>query len=178
MPLTTYEVPWRPNFFADIIEHVPQLEKSVGIIHYLPHPAVYRADKEKLRVVYDAADCPRMGCYSLNESLYPGPVLLNSLAGILMRLRLMPNLVISDIEKAFCRYIRPEDRDATPFLWPSDPFNEANGEVMVYRFKRVIFWLICSHSSPVPWSTTCRNTPLDYPKKYSTTYIWTTLQCP
>ena len=33
---------------ADIIEMVPELEKAEGIISYLPHRGVYRADKDKL----------------------------------------------------------------------------------------------------------------------------------
>ena len=55
------------------MEVVPDPGESEGRVHYLPHHAVIRHDKDttKLRIVYDAsagADGP-----SLNNCLYRGP---------------------------------------------------------------------------------------------------------
>ena len=56
-----------------IVEKVGQPDDMPGRIHYLPHHAVIRQDKEmtKLRVVYDAS--ARSRGPSLNECLYVGP---------------------------------------------------------------------------------------------------------
>lgn len=63
-------------------------QKSEGIIHYIPHHAVITPQKSttKVRIVYDASAKSNSDLPSLNEYLYRGPVLLNNLCGIFMRL--------------------------------------------------------------------------------------------
>lgn len=56
-----------------IVEVVDEQARPAGEVHYIPHHAVIRKDKEttKLRVVYDAS--ARTDGPSLNECLYAGP---------------------------------------------------------------------------------------------------------
>ena len=73
-----------------------------GEVHYLPHRAVIREDKEttKIRIVFDASsklqDQP-----SLNDCLYSGPCFLPSIFEILLRFRLGEIGIVSDIQQAF-----------------------------------------------------------------------------
>lgn len=70
-------------------------------VHYLPHHAVIRHDKEttKLRVVYDAS--VRSGGPLLNDCLYMGPKFNQKIMDILLRFRSYPIALTADIEKAF-----------------------------------------------------------------------------
>ena len=70
----------------------------VGKVHYLPHRAVIRLDKEttKVRVVFD--DSAKSQCTSLNDCIYTGPCLLNGIFGILLRFRMWYIGIISDIK--------------------------------------------------------------------------------
>jgi hypothetical protein len=137
-----------------IIEIVTDPSKSLGPVHYLPHRAVIREDHSttKVRIVMDGSARPRsvIGAPSLNECLYPGPILLNDLTGILLRWRQMPIVILADIEKAFLMVgVKPQDRDATRFLWvinaqEVDEDNLLYEHCIVYRFTRVSFGLNCS----------------------------------
>ncbi|XP_048481536.1 uncharacterized protein LOC105393818 [Plutella xylostella] len=105
-------------------------------IWYLPHFAVINPQKpEKLRIVHDAA--ARTRGTSLNDMLLPGPDLLQSLPGVLMRFRQHPVAVSADIKDMFMRvHIREEDRDMQRFLWRGD---RRAGPPTEYRMKSVIF---------------------------------------
>ena len=88
------------------------------VIHYLPHHAVIRHDKEttKVRVVYDAS--ARSGGPSLNDCLYTGPKFNQRILEISLRFRSYPVAFIADIEKAFLMIsVNPRDRDVLRFLW-------------------------------------------------------------
>lgn len=136
-----------------MIERAPKV--ADGIVHYLPHQAVIREDKSttKLRVVNDGSATVSVDSVSLNDCLHKGPVLLNDLAGVIMRTRLYPILLVSDIEKAFLMIeIIPSDRDAVRFLWVEDPF-VIDSPLVTYRFTRVAFGLV---SSPAQLATTLK----------------------
>ena len=89
----------------------------VGQVHYLPHHAVVKRNKDttKVRVVYDAS--ARCGGPSLNECLHAGPSFDQRILNILLRFRSYPVALIADIEKAFLMVsVAEEDRDALRFL--------------------------------------------------------------
>ena len=68
----------------------------------------------KVRVVYDASAKTQKGNKSLNECLYRGPVILPSLFGLILRFRLNPIGIVSDVEKAFLNIgLQMNDRDVT-----------------------------------------------------------------
>ena len=68
-----------------IVETV-QTNGAPGEIHYLPHRAVVRANKDttKVRIVFGAFSKVRDEP-SLNDCLYSGPYLLPAIYGILLR---------------------------------------------------------------------------------------------
>ena len=70
----------------------------------------------KVRVVYDAA--ARFEGTALNKKLLQGPLLKNSLVGVLLRFKKSEVAVASDIESMFHRVACSEDdTDALRFLW-------------------------------------------------------------
>ena len=113
--------------------------EDLGQVHYLPHHAVVRRDKEttKVRVVYDASahsDGP-----SLNDCLHAGPKLNQKILDILLRFRVHRVAVIADIEKAFLMVsMAGKDRDVLRFLWFKDALTEQR-ELLKLRFTRVVF---------------------------------------
>ena len=127
-----------------IIEEVGDSEVTSNVIHYLPHHAVIRHDKEttKVRVVYDAS--ARSSGPSLNDCLYTGPKFNQRILEILLRFRSYPIGFIADIEKAFLMIsVNPRDRDVLRFLWVRDPFSK-DPELVALRFTRVIFGVSAS----------------------------------
>ena len=102
-----------------MIQPVQDLEDTQeGKVHYLPHHAIIRQDREttKLRVVYDAsAKC--QGAPSLNNCLYSGSNFEQHILDILQSFRTHKIAVIADVEKAFLMIsISEKDRDALRFL--------------------------------------------------------------
>jgi len=83
-----------------IIEKVPsnEMSKESGNVHYLPHRAVVREDRQttKIRVVFDAS-CKVNGP-SLNDCLYSGPNLLCKIFDIFFRFRLNQIAIVADIK--------------------------------------------------------------------------------
>ena len=126
-----------------IVERVEPSE-DLGQVHYLPHHAVVRRDKEttKVRVVYDASahsDGP-----SLNDCLHAGPKLNQKILDILLRFRVHRVAIIADIEKAFLMVsMAGKDRDVLRFLWFKDALTEQH-ELLELRFTRVVFGITSS----------------------------------
>ena len=92
----------RDQVEGGIVEIVEEPNHTDGDkVHYLPHHAVIRQDKQttKLRVVYDGS--ARSVGPSLNECLHVGPKFNQHIVEILVRFRLYKNSFIADIEKAF-----------------------------------------------------------------------------
>ena len=147
--LHTYHETITSQLDKGIIEEIPsRSENSDGPCHYIPHHCVVKPDSTttKIRVVYDASAKSKKDNLSLNECMYRGPVLLPDLCGILIRFRLSPIAITSDIEKAFLQVgLHTSDRDVTRFLWlrdiskPTTPDN-----IVIYRFCRIPFGVIAS----------------------------------
>ena len=117
-----------------------------GSVHYLPHRAVIRNEKEttKVRIVFDASS-KRRSEPSLNECLYSGPCLLPSLYDILLGFQIGKIAIVSDIQQAFLNVeIAKHHRDLLRFLWFKDFSNPSNQAVDVLRFTRVVFGLTSS----------------------------------
>ena len=130
-----------------MIEKVPT-DATAELIHYIPHHPVLREDRTttKVRIVFDASARQSKQSPSLNDCLYRGPVLLNDLAGMLIRFRLNKFAAISDIEKAFLQVgLQEQARDVVRFLWLKEP-NKLSLEdnLQQYRFTRVPFGIISS----------------------------------
>ena len=150
-----YDAVIREQLEKGIVQTVECPEMTNGNrIHYLPHHAIIRQDKNttKLRVVYDAsarADGP-----SLNDSLHVGPKFNQKILDILLRFRSHRVALTADIEKAFLMIsVAEKDRDVLRFLWFENVFEE-NPEIRVMRFARVVFGV---SSSPFLLNATVRH---------------------
>ena len=96
-----------------------------------------------MRVVYDASARQSRGP-SLNDCLYSGPPLSETISDILMRFRCHKTALMGQIEKAFLMIsVAENDRDALPFLWFDDPMHE-DPQLIALRFARVAFGLSSS----------------------------------
>ena len=116
-----------------IVQPVEDLEsKEVVKVHYQPHHAVIRQDKEttKLRVVYDASaksDGP-----SVNNCLYTGPKFDQWIMDILLRFHTHRIALTADIKKAFLVVsIAEKDRDVLRFLWIDDVTKDISQSIYV-----------------------------------------------
>lgn len=125
--------------YASPIQNADQEAKRVW---YLPHFGVTHPNKPgKVRVVFDAA--AKTQGVSLNDKLLPGPDLLKSLHGVLMRFRQKPIAIVGDIKEMFLQIkIRPEDRQSQRFLWRG---RNKDHEPEIYCMTSMIFG---STSSP------------------------------
>ena len=137
---------------------VEPVEESSGDlckgIHYLPHHAIIRSDKEttKIRVVYDAS--ARSDGPSLNNCLHAGPKFDQKILDILLRFCVHRVVVTADIEKAFLMVaMARKDRDVLRFLWVDDVFSDQPSLVQL-RFARVVFGV---SSSPFLLNATIRH---------------------
>ena len=89
----------------NVIERVSKNNVScVGSTHYLPHRPVVRQDKitTKVRMVFDASS--KNTGPSLNECLYPGPSLTESLYSLLLDLDQTVSLSLQILKKHFYKY--------------------------------------------------------------------------
>ena len=153
--LLQYDAVIRDQLRQGVVEVVADPTQYVeGQVHYLPHHAVIRQDKQttKLRVVYDAS--ARSNGPSLNDCLYTGPNFGQSILDILLRFRLHNVALVGDVEKAFLMVSVAEcDRDVLRFLWIEDAM-AVPSEIVVMRFTRVVFGV---SSSPFLLNATIDN---------------------
>ena len=109
----------------ETVELVEPSDEDAEKIHYLPHQAVMRRNKEttKVRVVYNAS--VRSEGPSLNECLHMGPKFKQRILDILLRFCVHRVVVTADVEKAFLMVsIAKHDRDDLCFLWADDVLAE------------------------------------------------------
>jgi hypothetical protein len=126
-------------------------EDSTSTLFYLPHQAVKKEKhrKTKWRIVFDASS-HETNVPSLNKVLEKGPNLLPEIFAILLRFRLHPTAIISDITQPFLQLTLDErDRHLTRFFWyripqDSEGHCQTTDEVMTYRFTWLPFGLTCS----------------------------------
>ena len=124
-----------------IIEKVPSNQNiEPGTIHYLPHRAVIKSEREttKIRVVFDASS-KQSNEPSLNELLYAGSCLLPKLSEILLRFRCGKTAFVADIKQAFLQIeVNHSHRDVLQFLW-YDYITVDNPSIVAFRFTRALF---------------------------------------
>jgi hypothetical protein len=96
-----------------------EIETHKGPVFYLSHHAVLKPEKESTpcRVVFNSAANFRGHC--LNEYQCKGPILLNSLLGVIMRFREKPIAIYGDISKMYHSILISPSTDANThrFLW-------------------------------------------------------------
>ena len=98
---------------------------------------IFRSERltTKTRIVFDAS--AKFHGTSLNDEIYPGPKLQNSLFDVLLRFRRFPVAVACDVSEMYLQIrIPPEDRPKFRFLWRN---LEVNRKPDVYEFERVVF---------------------------------------
>ena len=132
-----------------------------GHVWYLPHFGVYHPKKPtKVRVVFDAS--AEFDGVSLNKVLLPGPDLMNSLLGVLIRFRRERVGVMCDLEQMFYSfYVNPEHRDYLRFLWYKD--NDPQKQVIEYRMNVHLFG---NGPSPAVATFGLRKTAVEGEEKY------------
>lgn len=116
--------------------------KYGAIAYYLPHHAVFKPDSTttKLRVVFNASS-PSSNGVSLNNVLYPGPVLQADLMVLILRWRLFRYVFNADIEKMYRQILIHPDQ--TPFqriLFRDNP----EDDVQDYELNTVTFGVNCA----------------------------------
>ena len=137
--LEEYDSTIKTQLDQGIVEVVEENQVPSGAVHYLPHHAVVRQDKDttKVRVVYDAS--AKCNGPSLNDCLHVGPKFNQRINELLFRFRSYPVALVADIERAFLMIsVNPDDRDVLRFLWVENPFDDDSKLVML-RFTRVVF---------------------------------------
>ena len=118
-----------------VVEEAPETPTGHRV-YYMPHKPVVRQDAvtTKVRMVFDASAKPNASSESINDCMYTGPALQPHIWDILVRARLMQNLILADIQKAFLQIeVKEEDRDSFRFLY------NVNGMEKHLRFARVPF---------------------------------------
>ena len=113
-----------------------------GTIHYLPHRAVVKTEREvtKVQLVFDASskqpDKP-----SLNDLLYAEPCLLPKLHEILLRFRCGKIALAADIKQANLQIkVNQSYRDFLRFLWYHS-IRADDPNIVAFRFTRMLFGL-------------------------------------
>ena len=156
-----YEKIVKDQLANGIVEKAP--EKPAGKrTYYMPHKPVIRenATTTKIRMFFYASAKPAPLANSINECMFTGPSLQPLLWDILSRARMIPNLLLADIQKDFLQIgVKETDRDAFRFLFEIDGRRNISG-LQDYH----------SASKPVPfcleqrWDTTLSNSRQDLRK--------------
>lgn len=71
------------------------LDRSDGVVWYIPHHGVYHPTKWKILVIFDCS--LSFNGVSFNAPLLSGPDLTNSLGGVLTSFRKEPAVLMSDL---------------------------------------------------------------------------------
>ena len=108
-----------------------ELARNDGGVWYPPHFGVYHPKKpEQIRVVFDLS--AEYQGVSLNKRLLPGPDLMNSLMGVLIRFRQETVGIMCDVEQMFHSFhINVQHQDFLRFLWYKE--NDPSKEIIEYK---------------------------------------------
>ena len=127
----------RRNFIEPVSPSDTQNNRGV---HYIPHHPVRKdSPTTPVRIVYNCSCRQSRNHASLNDCLMVGNPPFIDISNILLRFRLHPFALSTDIEKAFLHVKLAEcDKDFTQFLWLSD-HSDPESKFVTYRFKVVLF---------------------------------------
>ena len=95
---------------AGYAEKIPQnvLHRSDGKVWFIPHHGVYHCKKpDKIGVVVNCS--AQFRGTSLNNELFQGPDLTNSLLGVLIRFCQEPVAIVADVQSVFLQVRVPEE---------------------------------------------------------------------
>ena len=129
------------NIDKHFVEEVPPrgAHASGNVRFYIPVFPVVQSKPfkvDKIRLVYDAA--AKYRGMSLNDALYQGPDLTNSLRGVLLRFREKSVAFCADIESMFNVFkVPPQHSDVLRFFWPHK--NDFNNDLVEYRALSHVF---------------------------------------
>ena len=126
------------NLSGVFVEVVDDTGPQNSLTHYLPHHPVVREDKSttKLRIVYDAS--AKTCGLSLNDCLYSGPKLGQSIMDTLLRF-CTHRTALATVEKTFLMIsVAPHDRDILCFLCVDD-INKKFPKIITLKFTCVVF---------------------------------------
>ena len=116
---------------AELVQSVKHANKEP--VWYLPHHGVYHKKKPgKICIVFDCS--AKYEGTSLNEQLLKGPLLINSLVGVLLRFRMESIAFMCDVEKMFHKFrVSVKHRNYLRFFWWKD--SDLTVEPSEYRMK-------------------------------------------
>ncbi|XP_065365565.1 uncharacterized protein LOC135958596 [Calliphora vicina] len=109
---------------------------------YLPHHAIVRPEHKttKVRVVFNASRKTKSQC-SLNDVLYTGPILQNSLITIILNWRKYKYVFNGDIQKMYRQIlIHPDDRPFQKIIFQP----QQDGPIKDFQLKTVTFGVNCA----------------------------------
>ena len=116
--------------------------ENFGKIWYQSHFCVTTSNK--FRVVFDCSAKFQGVC--VNDFLYKGPTMRNSLVGVLMRFRTYLCALISDIRKLYYQCeVQKDQQDFLRFLWYED--NDFNKAIIKSKMTRLSFGLLPAQSA-------------------------------
>jgi hypothetical protein len=137
-------------FDKGFAEEIPiySANRSDGMVWYLPHHNVIHPMKpEKVRIVFDCSASYRG--VSLNDSLLQGPDFTNMLTGVLMRVRMEPVALMTDVEGSTRCKLWKTNVIWLRFLWWRDGNLEQDPEAFrmkVHIFGATSFPSCCSYA--------------------------------
>ncbi|XP_033095627.1 uncharacterized protein LOC117100162 [Anneissia japonica] len=109
------------EFMQDLVDNghtrkVAEASKISPRWYFPHHPVLHPQKPGKLRVVFDCF--AKFNGICLNDKLYQGPDLTNSLVGVLLRFRCSPIAFCADIKKMFYQVnVTESDADFLRYLW-------------------------------------------------------------
>lgn len=122
---------------------VPVSDETDDPVWYLPHHGVMETEKGKVRVVFDCAAKSHGVC--LNDLLRRGPILTNSLLGVLCRFREGPVAFTCDVRSMYHRVHVPNaDSNLLRFLWFRN--HDPDGQIQIFRMRSHVFGAVSSGS--------------------------------
>lgn len=89
--------------------------------YVIPHHGIFKAESDKIRVVFDAS-CVTTSGVSLNDALHAGPKLQRDVMEIICRFRLSEFVFTTDIKMMFRQIVvHPDDRHYQMIFWREAP---------------------------------------------------------